>query len=342
MLTSDFDYALDEKLIAQVPAEPRDSSRLMVYDRGSGETVHTVFNDITGWLHAGDVLVINETKVIPARLYGKKRGGSCGFEFLLLKQLSAGRWEVIMRPGKRLRPGQYVDFADGFSAKLLEKKPDGVCEVVFEYSGDFYSLLDRYGKTPLPPYISSGDGRREKERYQTVYAKKEGSAAAPTAGLHFTDGLMEKLEAKGVIIARILLHVGLGTFRPVKEEVAENHIMHSEYYEISGEAADKVNLAKNEGRRVVAVGTTSVRALESGAGDDGRVSAGGGETDIFIYPGYRFKAVDALVTNFHLPKSTLLMLVCAFAGKEETLGLYNEAVRLDYRFFSFGDAMLVV
>ena len=340
MLTSDFDYALDEKLIAQTPAQPRDSSRLLVYERGSDKITHAVFCDVTDWLKQGDVLVINETRVIPARLYGSKRRGGANFEFLLLKHLKDKRWDVIMKPGKRLNPGDYVDFSEDLCAKLIEKKEDGVCEVSFEHTGDFYSLLDRYGKTPLPPYITNENGH--KEQYQTVYAAKDGSAAAPTAGLHFTPKLLLELEESGVIIVRLLLHVGLGTFRPVKEELIENHIMHPEYYEISPQVADAVNSAKRDGRRVVAVGTTSVRALEGAADSGGNVIDGSGNTDIFIYPGYRFKVTDALLTNFHLPQSTLLMLVSAFAGRERTLELYSEAIGMNYRFFSFGDAMLIL
>lgn len=340
MKTHDFDYTLDESRIAQAPADPRDSSRLMVYDRAAGALNHTVFSDITSYLNPGDILVINETKVIPARLYGKKRGSGTEFEFLLLKRLSLTDWHVIMKPGKKLKPGDYVDFASGFCARLIDKQPDGVCIVSFEYQGMFEALLNRYGNIPLPPYITAPV--EEASRYQTVYAKTDGSAAAPTAGLHFTPRLLGEIERKGVKIARILLHVGLGTFRPVKEDELENHTMHSEYYEISKQAAEAINRAKAGGGRVVAVGTTSVRALESAAMPGGTVEPKSGETDIFIYPGYAFKAVDALITNFHLPKSTLLMLVCAFNGRENTLYMYNEAIERGYRFFSFGDAMLIV
>lgn len=339
MKTSDFDYDLPEELIAQTPIEPRDHSRLLVYDRLSKEVEHKHFYDVADYLKAGDVLVVNETKVIPARLYGRKRGALTDFEFLLLKRLSLDTWDVIMRPGKKLKTGGYVDFSDDLCAKLLQKKEDGVCEVKFEYEGVFEDVLERYGNMPLPPYITQR--LEKKERYQTVYAKEDGSAAAPTAGLHFTPGLLKKLEDKGVILVKILLHVGLGTFRPMKEETVENHIMHSEYYSVSKEAAEAVNAAKREGRRVIAVGTTSVRTLESAA-HGGFVSAGSADTDIFIYPGYEWQIVDALITNFHLPKSTLVMLVSAFCGREETLSLYRQAVGLKYRFFSFGDAMLVV
>ena len=339
MKTSDFDYELPEELIAQTPISPRDHSRLLVYDRETRKAEHRHFYDIADYLKKGDVLVINETKVIPARLYGKKRGTGTDFEFLLLKRLNLTTWDVIMRPGKRLKPGGYVDFGDDLCAQLVSKKEDGVCEVRFEYEGVFEELLDRYGNMPLPPYIT--EKLEEKERYQTVYAREDGSAAAPTAGLHFTPELLQKLEGMGVIIVKVLLHVGLGTFRPMKEETVEQHVMHSEYYSVSEQAAETVNAAKREGRRVVAVGTTSVRTLESAA-KDGKLLAGSGDTDIFIYPGYRFQMVDALITNFHLPKSTLIMLVSAFCGREETLGIYREAVEKRYRFFSFGDAMLIV
>ncbi|MDL2237930.1 tRNA preQ1(34) S-adenosylmethionine ribosyltransferase-isomerase QueA [Christensenellaceae bacterium OttesenSCG-928-K19] len=340
MKTSEFDYHLPEELIAQQPATPRDSSRLLVYRRETGTVEHKRFVDIVDYLQSGDVLVLNETKVIPARLYGKKRESVVEFEFLLLKRHSLNEWDVIMKPGKRLKVGQYVDFAPGLCARLLEKKEDGVCRVVFEYEGVFEDLLDQYGNMPTPPYITQR--LENKAQYQTVYAKTDGSAAAPTAGLHFTPEVIEKLEQKGVIFVKILLHVGLGTFRPMKEEDVEQHIMHSEYYSVPQQAADAINAAKAEGRRVIAVGTTSVRTLESTANEDGSISAGDGDTNIFIYPGYRFKTVDAMLTNFHLPKSTLIMLVSAFAGRENTLGLYKTAVELRYRFFSFGDAMLVL
>jgi len=339
MKTSDFDYHLPEEKIAQHPAEPRDHSRLLVYDRETKKVFHRHFYDIAEYLKAGDVLIINETKVIPARLYGKKRGSEVAFEFLLLRRLSLTNWEVIMRPGKRLKAGGVVDFAENFSARLVQKKEDGVCEVEFSFDGVFETLLDQYGNVPLPPYIT--EKLDHKEQYQTVYAQRDGSAAAPTAGLHFTPELLARLEAKGVIITRVLLHIGLGTFRPMKEEDVEKHIMHSEYYSVGEDAAREINRAKEEGRRVVAVGTTSVRTLESVA-DQGRVRAGEGETDIFIYPPYSFQIVDVLLTNFHLPKSTLLMLVSAFMGREEALRLYRMAVEMDYRFFSLGDAMLIL
>lgn len=339
MKTSDFDYELPEELIAQTPVSPRDHSRLLVYDRQTKETFDRHFYDVTDYLKKGDVLVVNETKVIPARLYGKKRGTETDFEFLLLKRLQLDIWEVIMRPGKKLKPGGFVDFGDDLCAELLCKKEDGVCEVRFHYDGVFEELLDRYGNMPLPPYIT--EKLEEKERYQTVYAKEDGSAAAPTAGLHFTPELMRKIEEMGVTIVKILLHVGLGTFRPMKEDTVEEHIMHSEYYSVSEQAARMINDAKKEGRRVIAVGTTSVRTLESAA-CGGRVQAGSADTDIFIYPGYDYQIVDALITNFHLPESTLIMLVSAFCGREETLRIYRRAVEERYRFFSFGDAMLII
>ncbi len=339
MKTSDFDYHLPEELIAQTPMQPRDASRLLCYDRETGAVSHEHFADIKAHLKAGDVLVLNETKVIPARIFGKKRDSGVEFEFLLLKRYDLTTWDVIMRPGKRLKIGGIVDFGERFYATLLEKKEDGVCSVRFTYDGVFEDLLDQHGNMPLPPYITQR--LEQKERYQTVYAQTDGSAAAPTAGLHFTPELLADLQAQGVEIVKILLHVGLGTFRPMKEETVEAHIMHEESYEVSERAAQRINAAKQEGRRVIAVGTTSVRTLESVAGEDGRIAAGAGDTGIFIYPGYRFRVVDALITNFHLPKSTLIMLVSAFAGREKTLELYNLAVAERYRFFSFGDAMMM-
>lgn len=338
MRTQDFDYYLPEELIAQTPAEPRDSSRLLVYGRKEDKIEHRIFRDITDYLKAGDVLVINETRVLPARIFGKKREGGRDVEFLLLKRLNSAKWEVIMKPGRKLKPGDYVDFSDKLCAKIEEKKQDGVVEVSFEWEGVFENILEEIGNMPLPPYITKR--LEEKERYQTVYAKENGSAAAPTAGLHFTPQLLEKIKNMGVTIAPVLLHVGLGTFRPVKEDDIQNHIMHSEYYCISEESAKIINDAKNEGRRVIAVGTTSVRTLESAAVGN-NVEAKSGDTDIFIYPGYEFKIADAIITNFHLPMSTLIMLVSAFAGREKTLEIYNKAVEEKYRFFSFGDAMFI-
>lgn len=340
MKTSDFYYDLDESLIAQTPIAQRDKSRLLVYYRKTDEVSHRVFSDITEYLNPGDVLVINETKVIPARLRGIKEetGGAC--EFLLLRRLSLKDWEVILKPGKKLRIGDEVSFSDELTAKIMKKKEDGVTDVSFSFGGVFEEILDKLGEMPLPPYIH--EKLEDKSRYQTVYAKEQGSAAAPTAGLHFTPELLKKIEDKGVIIARLILHVGLGTFRPVKAENIGDHIMHEEYYSVSEKAADRINNARKNGGRIVAVGTTSVRTLESVSDEGGTVSPVSGFTDIFISPGYRFKAVDALITNFHLPESTLLMLVSAFAGREKVLELYDTAIKQRYRFFSFGDAMLIL
>lgn len=339
MNTSDFYYNLPEELIAQTPADPRDSSRLLVYCRQDGSVQHKVFRDIIDYLNPGDALVVNDTRVIPARLYGKKQDTGRDVEFLLLNQIAADTWEVIMRPGKKLRIGDRVAFAEDLQAEILEKKDDGVTKVKFYFECLFETLLDEYGNMPLPPYITKR--LEDQERYQTVYAKERGSAAAPTAGLHFTPELMEKIREKGIEIIPVLLHVGLGTFRPVKVDNVENHKMHSEYYSISGDSARRINETRARGGRIVAVGTTSVRTLESVAAEDGTVKEQSGNTEIFIYPGYRFKCVDALITNFHLPESTLLMLISAFIGKEEALSLYRLAVEERYRFFSFGDAMFL-
>lgn len=340
MNTSDFYYDLPEELIAQTPAEPRDSSRLLVYHRQDGAVEHKIFRDIIDFLKPGDALVVNDTRVIPARLYGKKQSTGREVEFLLLNQLSKDTWEVIMRPGKKLRIGDRVEFAEDLQAEILEKKEDGVTRVKFYFDGLFEPLLERYGNMPLPPYITKR--LEDRQRYQTVYAKENGSAAAPTAGLHFTPELMEKIRQKGIDIIPVLLHVGLGTFRPVKVENVENHKMHSEYYSISADSARRINETRKKGGRIIAVGTTSVRTLESVADEDGSIKEQSGNTEIFIYPGYRFKCVDALITNFHLPESTLLMLISAFMGKEQALSLYHLAVQERYRFFSFGDAMLIV
>ncbi len=340
MKTSDFTYDLDESLIAQTPIEKRDTSRLLVYDRQTGAAAHHIFSDITEYIKPEDVLVINETRVIPARLYGIKAATSRECEFLLLKRRSLTQWDVILRPGKKLKIGDIVTFSDTLSAKILKKKEDGVTEVEFLFDGVFEEILDRLGEMPLPPYIH--EKLEDQTRYQTVYAREDGSAAAPTAGLHFTPELLKNIEHNGTRIARLILHVGLGTFRPVKTRDVKDHIMHSEYYSVSEEAADIINSARKSGGRIVAVGTTSVRTLETTANDEGVVLAGSGTTDIFITPGYRFKAVDALITNFHLPESTLLMLVSAFAGREQTLALYETAMAQRYRFFSFGDAMLLL
>lgn len=339
MKTSDFYYNLPEELIAQTPIKQRDASRLLVYDRQENQISHRIFSDITQYLNAGDVLVINETKVIPARLFGRKVTGRA-VEFLLLRQLSLTDWEIIMRPGKKLRIGDTVIFSDDLTATILAKKQDGVAEVRFTFEGVFEEILDGLGEMPLPPYIH--ERLEDRTRYQTVYANEQGSAAAPTAGLHFTPELLKEIEEMGVKIAKVLLHVGLGTFRPVKAETIEDHIMHSEYYCVSKETADTINSAREKGGKIFAVGTTSVRTLESTADENGVVHDGSDFTDIFITPGYEFKSVDALITNFHLPESTLLMLVSAFAGYKETLNFYENAVEEKYRFFSFGDAMLII
>lgn len=340
MKTSDFYYELDESLIAQTPIEKRDTSRLLVYSRETHETAHRVFSNITEYLRAGDVLVINDTKVIPARLYGVKKGTDRAVEFLLLRRLSLDTWDIICKPGKKLRLGDEVVFSGKLSATILEKKEDGVTEVRFSFDGVFEAILDELGEMPLPPYIH--EKLDDPARYQTVYAREQGSAAAPTAGLHFTPELLESIAALGVAIARLTLHVGLGTFRPVKVKSVEEHVMHSEHYQVSEEATNAINAARRNGGRIIAVGTTCVRTLESVSDEAGVVHTGSGETSIFITPGYRFKAVDALLTNFHLPESTLIMLVSAFAGRGRTLSLYKEAVEKRYRFFSFGDAMLLL
>nr|WP_304710472.1 tRNA preQ1(34) S-adenosylmethionine ribosyltransferase-isomerase QueA [uncultured Acetatifactor sp.] len=340
MLKSDFYFELPEELIAQDPLEERTSSRLLVLDRRSGAVSHHVFREIADFLRPGDCLVLNNTKVIPARLLGEREGTGAHVELLLLKRKSGDVWETLARPGKKCRPGTKLSFGDGLlKAEILETVEEGNRLVRFTYEGIFEEVLDRLGEMPLPPYITHK--LQDKNRYQTVYAKHEGSAAAPTAGLHFTEALLGQLEAKGVKLAYVTLHVGLGTFRPVKEENVLEHHMHSEHYQISRETADLINRTKAEGSRIVCVGTTSCRTIESAADEEGIVHPGSGDTDIFIYPGYRFKALDALITNFHLPESTLIMLVSALAGREHVLAAYEEAVRERYRFFSFGDAMLV-
>ena len=338
MQLSDFMYDLPEERIAQTPVEPRDHSRLMVVHRGDHSVEHRHFYDIIDYLNPGDVLVVNETRVIPARLIGEKpTGGAC--EILLLKQLAPKRWETLVRPGKKLKPGAQVLFGNGrLVATIAETTADGGRIVDFECEGTMEAALDELGEMPLPPYIH--EKLENRDRYQTVYAKHEGSAAAPTAGLHFTPELMDRIRAKGVDIVPVLLHVGLGTFRPVKVENVEDHEMHSEYFEVSEEAAERINAAREQGKRVIAVGTTSVRTLESAA-ENGRLLAKSGDTRIFITPGYRYQMVDALITNFHLPGSTLLMLVSALYDREHILSVYNTAVRENYRFFSFGDAMFI-
>lgn len=336
---SDFYYDLPEELIAQTPATPRDSSRLLIYDRATGEVRHEVFRDIINYLKAGDVLVVNNTKVLPARLYAKTENGGA-VEVLLLKRVDITDWEVLVKPGRKCIVGKKLYISDELSLTVKGITDSGERIVSFEYDGIFEEILDRLGSMPLPPYIKTK--LKDKNRYQTVYAKVDGSSAAPTAGLHFTPELLEKIKAKGVQVAEILLHVGLGTFRPVKEDVITNHKMHSEYFEVGEEAAKIITAAKKEGRRIIAVGTTSVRTLESIALDDGTVKPRKGNTQIFIYPPYKFKCVDALITNFHLPESTLIMLVAAMCGREKILDLYKTAVEEKYRFFSFGDAMMIV
>ena len=341
MKTADFDYELPERLIAQTPAEPRDHSRLLVVHRKDQSLEHRHFYDVIDYLHPGDALVINETRVIPARLTGVKEETGVPVEVLLLRRENTSDWEALVRPGRRLKPGTFCSFGDGaLRCEILENVPEtGGRMVRFHFDGVFEELLDRLGEMPLPPYIH--EKLENPERYQTVYAKEEGSAAAPTAGLHFTPELLERIRAKGITVVPVLLHVGLGTFRPVQVENVETHEMHSEFCQVTPEAAETLNAVRKAGGRIVCVGTTSVRTLETMAEEDGTIRAGAGETRIFIYPGVRIKAVDALITNFHLPQSTLLMLVSAFIGREQTLSIYREAVRENYRFFSFGDAMLI-
>lgn len=340
MKTSDFYYDLPEELIAQDPSERRDASRLLVINRKTGQREHKVFHDITDYLVPGDCLVINNTKVIPARLLGQRKETGGKVEVLLLKRKGNDIWETLVKPGKKARPGDKLVFGGGLlDAEVLEVIDDGNRLVKFEYNGIFEEILDRLGQMPLPPYITHK--LKDKNRYQTVYAKYEGSAAAPTAGLHFTEELLKEIENKGVNIAKVTLHVGLGTFRPVKSDNIENHHMHTEEYHVSKEAADLINNTKKNGGRVICTGTTSLRTVEAAAGEYGIIKPGGGDTDIFIYPGYQFKIADALITNFHLPESTLLMLVSAFEGQNEIMAAYKEAVSLKYRFFSFGDAMFM-
>lgn len=340
MKTADFDYDLPQELIAQDPLEQRDSSRLLILDKETGERTHKIFHDIIDYLHEGDCLVINNTKVIPARLIGEREGTGGKVEVLLLKRRSDNVWETLVKPGKKARPGMRLSFGDGLlHAEVQEVVDEGNRLIRFEYEGIFEEILDQLGQMPLPPYITHQ--LKDKNRYQTVYAKYEGSAAAPTAGLHFTEELLEQIRAKGVKIARVTLHVGLGTFRPVKVEDVTEHHMHTEFYHVSEKAADIINETKKQGGRVICVGTTSCRTIESAADDQGIVHATEGDTDIFIYPGYQFKVLDCLITNFHLPESTLLMLVSALAGKENIMAAYREAVEMRYRFFSFGDAMFI-
>ena len=341
MKTSDFYYDLPEELIAQDPLEDRSASRMMVLNRSTGETEDMHFHQLLQYLHSGDTLVINDTKVIPARLFGKREPTGGAVEILLLKRHADDIWETLVRPGKKCRPGTDLSFGEGLlRGKVLDTVEDGNRLIQFSYSGIFEEILDQLGEMPLPPYITHK--LQDKNRYQTVYAKHDGSAAAPTAGLHFTKELLQEAEAAGIRIARVTLHVGLGTFRPVKVEDVTQHHMHSEYYEISSEAAEVINKTHERGGRVIAVGTTSCRTLESAASEDGTIQPCSGWTDIFIYPGYQFKVVEGLITNFHLPESTLIMLVSAFAGKEHVLDAYRRAVEERYRFFSFGDAMLIL
>ena len=341
--TKDYYYELPQELIAQDPLKDRSASRLMVLGRNDGSIAHRHFTDIKEYLKAGDCLVLNNTRVIPARLYGVKEGTGAGIEVLLLKRLDDCSWECLVKPGKKAREGARIIFGDGLlSAVVTDIVDEGNRRIRFEYEGIFEEILDKLGEMPLPPYITHKLPYEDRERYQTVYSKIEGSAAAPTAGLHFTDKLLDEIRAMGVKTEFVTLHVGLGTFRPVKVDNILEHHMHSEYCEISAETAASINASRAAGGRIVCVGTTSVRTLESLSSDDGTVNAGSRDTDIFIYPGYRFKAVDALITNFHLPESTLLMLVSAFAGREHVLAAYAESIKERYRFFSFGDAMLLI
>jgi len=337
---SDFDFYLPEELIAQHPIEKRDEARLMVLDKNSGNIEHKVFRDVIEYLDEGDCLVLNDTRVLPARLFGTKEGSGGKMEFLLLKRKDKDLWETLVKPGRRAQIGARFVFGNGeLKAEVTGMGEEGSRLVRFEYDGLFEEVLDRLGQMPLPPYIK--ETLEDKEMYQTVYSREQGSAAAPTAGLHFTGELLRKIEEKGVKLAFLTLHVGLGTFRPMKTENIDEHVMHSEYYSLSKESADVINSCKENGKRVIAVGTTSTRTLETIGGEDGRVREQSGWTDIFIYPGYRFRIVDALITNFHLPKSTLLMLVSALSSRDMIMKAYETAVREKYRFFSFGDAMII-
>ena len=341
MELKDFTYNLPPELIAQDPLTDRSSSRLMVLDRKTGKIEHKVFSDIINYLNPGDCLVINDTKVIPARLMGVKPETGAAIEILLLKRMENDCWECLVKPGKKARPGAVIEFGDGkLKGEIMEVLEEGNRIIKFSYEGIFEEILDELGQMPLPPYITHK--LQDKNRYQTVYAKYEGSAAAPTAGLHFTPELLDAIRNKGVDIASVTLHVGLGTFRPVKVEKVEEHHMHSEFFCVEKEAADKINRARANGNRVICVGTTSCRTLESAANEDGTIPVKSGDTEIFIYPGYKFKAVDCLITNFHLPESTLLMLISALADRETILRAYEEAVNERYRFFSFGDAMIIL
>lgn len=339
MKTEDFDYYLPEHLIAQTPLEKRDSSKLLILDKETGEIKHEHFNNIINYLSKDDVLVLNDTKVIPARLYGIKEETNALIEILMLKDLGNNVWSCLVKPAKRIKIGTVVNFSDKLKAQCVEVKEDGIREFELIYDGILYEILDELGEMPLPPYIH--EKLKDKDRYQTVYAKNEGSAAAPTAGLHFTNELLENIRKKGVKILYITLHVGLGTFRPVMVEDVTKHKMHSEFYQMSKEVADELNLAKKNGNRIISVGTTSTRTLETIMSLYGEFKECCGNTEIFIYPGYKFKAIDSLITNFHLPKSTLIMLVSALAGKENIMNAYKVAVENEYRFFSFGDSMFI-
>lgn len=340
MKKEDFYFDLPEELIAQDPLEDRSGSRLLVLDKETGETEHHIFREIVNYLNPGDCLVINDTKVIPARLIGEKEGTGAKVEVLLLKRKENDIWETLVKPGRKMKPGARLVFGNGLlKAEVIGVVEEGNRLIRFEYEGIFEEILDQLGQMPLPPYITHQ--LEDKNRYQTVYAKHSGSAAAPTAGLHFTPELLDEIKEKGVEIAHVTLHVGLGTFRPVKVENIQEHHMHSEFYRIEQSEADKINRAKGEGHRVICVGTTSCRTVESAADENGRLREFSGWTEIFIYPGYKFKVLDALITNFHLPESTLIMLVSALAGREHVLAAYEEAIRERYRFFSFGDAMFI-
>ena len=340
MKKSDFYYDLPERLIAQHPLERRDSSRLMVLDKKTGAIEHRVFSDLTEILMPGDCLILNDTRVLPARIYGEKISTGAVVEFLLLKQLSASQWECIVKPGKKAREGAAFDFSGIMQGTITQVLETGNRIIDFSFEGNFFELLEKIGSMPIPPYIK--EKLEDNERYQTVYSKHLGSAAAPTAGLHFTKQMLQALEQKGVNIGYVTLHVGLGTFRPVKADNIEEHVMHSEHYRVPEETAALINATKAKGGRIIAVGTTSCRTLETAADESGKLQASEGESKIFIYPGYRFKCIDALITNFHLPESTLIMLVSALAGRENVLRAYETAVREEYRFFSFGDAMFIL
>ena len=341
MKTSDFYFDLPQELIAQDPLEDRSSSRLLVLDRETGKTEHRIFKDVIDYLNPGDCLVVNNTKVIPARLFGSKEGTEARIEILLLKRKENDVWETLVKPGKKAKPGTRISFGDGLlTGEVIDVVEEGNRLIKFTYDGIFEEILDQLGQMPLPPYITHQ--LKDKNRYQTVYAKHDGSAAAPTAGLHFTPELLEAIKAKGVNIAHVTLHVGLGTFRPVKVEDVTNHHMHSEFYIVEEDQAKLINETKQRGGKIVSVGTTSCRTLESATDEQGVLHAGSGWTDIFIYPGYKFKMIDRLITNFHLPESTLLMLVSALAGKDKIMAAYEEAVKERYRFFSFGDAMMIL